>query len=285
MPIVELNSLTEEKPGLLYHMTDAQLRSRQKKEEAAFIAEGPKVVLAAINAGCRPLSLLMRRKFIGGLGEEIIRCCGDIPVYTADDEILSSLTGFRLQRAWVLAAMRRPRETDVKTVLANASRIAVLENITEPSNVGAIFRSACALGMDAVLLSPACCDPLHRRSVRVSMGAVFRLPWARFASGEAFPLLHGAGFMTAALALKESCLQPDDPALQNAEHLAIFLGTEDTGLLPETIASCDYAVKIPMSRGIDSLNVAAAASIAFWEMRDRKRHSKLESDNVSYVPL
>ena len=269
MPIIKIDSLTDKRPGLYYRLTDAQLRSRQNPEEGALIAEGPKVVHAALDAGLTPLSLLIRRKFIGGLGAEIIARCGDIPVYTADDETLSELTGFRLQRAWVLAAMRRPEERAAREAVAGARRVAVLENITEPSNVGAIFRSACALGMDAVLLSPSCCDPYHRRAVRVCMGSVFRLPWARLAPGEAFPLLREAGFTTAALALADPCLSVEDPALREAERLAVFLGTEDTGLSPETIGLCDHVVKIPMSRGIDSLNVAAAASIAFWALRGR----------------
>ena len=269
MPIVEIDSLTDGRPGLFYHLTDAQLRSRQRPEEGVLIAEGPKVVRAALDAGLAPLSLLMRRKFIDGLGAEIIRRCGDIPVYTADDETLSALTGFRLQRAWVLSAMRRPEEKTAREVVAGSRRLAVLENITEPSNVGAIFRSACALGMDAVLLSPSCCDPFHRRAVRVCMGSVFRLPWARLAPGEVFPLLREAGFSTAALALSDPCLSVEDPALRDAARLAVFLGTEDTGLSPETIARCDHVVKIPMSRGIDSLNVAAAAAIAFWALRRR----------------
>ena len=269
MPIVEIDSLTDGRPRLFYHLTDAQLRSRQRPEEGVLIAEGPKVVRAALDAGLAPLSLLMRRKFIDGLGAEIIRRCGDIPVYTADDETLSALTGFRLQRAWVLSAMRRPEEKTAREVVAGSRRLAVLENITEPSNVGAIFRSACALGMDAVLLSPSCCDPFHRRAVRVCMGSVFRLPWARLAPGEVFPLLREAGFSTAALALSDPCLSVEDPALRDAARLAVFLGTEDTGLSPETIARCDHVVKIPMSRGIDSLNVAAAAAIAFWALRRR----------------
>ena len=269
MPVVEIGSLLEERPGMLYHLTDAQLRSRQHKEEAAFIAEGPKVLHAALDAGCKPLSLLMRRKFIAdeGPGAELIRRCGDVPVYTSDDETLAALTGFRLQRAWVLSVMRRPEERTPKAALMGASRVAVLENCTEPSNVGAIFRSACALGWDAVLLSPSCCDPLHRRAVRVSMGSIFRLPWARFAPGEAFPLLRELGFHMAAMALTDEALSPDSPQLKREERLAVFLGTEDTGLSKETIDACNCAVKIPMSRGIDSLNVAAAAAIAFWELR------------------
>lgn len=267
MPVFEIGSLGEAREGLVYRLTDAQLRSRQRKEDAAFIAEGPKVILSALEAGCQPLSLLMRRKMIEGAGAELIRRCKDAPVYTADDETLAAITGFRLQRAWVLCAMRRPEEKSPEAVLSGARRAAVLENITEPSNVGAIFRCACALGWDAVLLSPSCCDPLHRRSVRVSMGALFRLPWARLAPGEVFPLLRRHGFGTCALALSDSALSPQDPALGGAGRLAVFLGTEDTGLSRETVASCDFAVKIPMARGIDSLNVAAAAAIAFWALR------------------
>ena len=267
MPVITLRDLSAPGAGMYYHLSDAQLRSRQEPEKGVFIAEGPKVVQAALKAGCEPLSLLMRRKFIDGLGAEIISRCGDIPVYTAEDEALSALTGFRLQRAWVLCAMRRPKEKTPEEAVRFARRVAVLEGINEPSNVGAIFRSAAALGADAILLSPNCCDPLHRRAVRVCMGAVFLVPWARTGEDEAFPLLQSLGFATVGLALREDCVPLDAPCLAERERLALYLGTEDTGLEDATIRRCDYIAKIPMARGIDSLNVAAAAAIAFWQLR------------------
>ena len=265
MPVIEIKSLAGPGDGLFYHLTDAQLRSRQEPEKGVFIAEGPKVVHAALDAGLTPLSLLMRRKFLDGLGADIIRRCGDIPVYTADDDVLAAITGFRLQRSWVLCALRRPRMRRPEDVLEGARLAAVLEGITEPSNVGAIFRNAAALGVDAILLSPDCCDPLHRRAVRVCMGTVFTVPYARTAPGETLPLLRRFGFTTAGLALRDDCLTLGDPRLQGRERLALFLGTEDTGLTEETIRGCDYTLKIPMSPGVDSLNVAAASAIAFWQ--------------------
>lgn len=267
MRAIELSDLAVPGAGLFYHLTDAQLRSRQEPEKGIFIAEGPKVVHAALDAGCVPLSLLMRRKMVDTLGAEIIRRCGDVPVYTADDALLAELTGFKLQRSWVLCAMRRPPMKTVAEAIAGARRVAVLEGITEPSNVGAIFRSAAALGADAILLSPTCCDALHRRAVRVCMGAVFLVPWARAGADMAFPALKAAGFETAGLALRDDCLTLDDPRLARAKRLAIYLGTEDTGLSENTMAQCDHIVKIPMQKGIDSLNVAAAAALAFWQFR------------------
>ena len=266
---IELTDLNSPGPGLFYHLTDPQLRSRQEPEKGVFIAEGPKVVHAALDAGCVPLSLLMRRKFIETLGAEIIRRCGDVPLYTASDETLSALTGFKLQRSWVLCAMRRPLPGTAEEIIRGARRVAVLEGITEPSNVGAIFRSAAALKADAVLLSPDCCDPMHRRAVRVCMGAVFQVPWARTGEDRAFPLLKSAGFETLGLALRDDCLTLDDPRLPLIPRLAIFLGTEDTGLTESTIRQCGHIVKIPMAPGIDSLNVAAAAAVAFWQLRPR----------------
>ena len=269
MPVIELSSLAQPGSGLYYHLTDAQLRSRQEPEKGVFIAEGPKVVRTALLSGCRPLSLLMRRKFIAGPGAELIRLAGDVPVYTADDDVLAELTGFRLQRSWVLCALRRPKPERPEDVLPASGLVAVLEGITEPSNVGAIFRSAAALGARAILLSPDCCDPLHRRAVRVCMGSVFLVPWARTEPGQTLPLLRRAGFTTVGLALRDDCLTLSDPRLRMPERLAVFLGTEDTGLTAETIAGCDYVAKIPMAEGIDSLNVAAASAVAFWELGRR----------------
>lgn len=270
MPIVEIDRLDGPGPGLFYHLTDAQLRAKQEKEKAAFIAEGPKVVLSALQAGLEPLSLLIRRKMIDGAGKEIIARCGDIPVYTADDEVLASLTGFRLQRAWVLCAMRRPAPRRPEDVLPDAHRVAVLEGINEPSNVGAIFRSAAALGIDALLLTPSCADPWHRRSVRVCMGAVFQTPWAYAEEEKIFSLLKERRFRVLGMALREPCRKIDDPALRRCRRLAVCLGTEDTGLTEAMIRRCDEIVKIPMAAGIDSLNVAAAAAVAFWQLRPVK---------------
>ena len=271
MRLLELKELAAPGPGLFYHLTDAQLRSRQEPEKGIFIAEGPKVVHTALDHGYEPLSLLMRRKFVDQpLGLEIIARCGDVPVYTADDEVLAELTGFKLQRSWVLCAMRRPAPRAVEEVLQNARRVAVLEGITEPSNVGAIFRSAAALMADAILLTPTCCDPLHRRAVRVCMGAVFTVPWARTDEALGFPQLRESGFQTVGLALRDDCLTLDDPRLPEIGRLAIYLGTEDTGLTDAAIRQCDWIAKIPMAEGIDSLNVAAAAAVAFWQLRARK---------------
>lgn len=267
MAIQELTDLTSPGPGLYYHLTDAQLRSRQEPEKGVFIAEGPKVVLSALEAGYQPLSLLMRRKFLSGTGAELIARCGDIPVYTAEDGVLAALTGFRLQRAWVLAAFQRPLPREGKDIVASARRVAVLDGITEPSNVGAIFRSAAALQTDALLLTPSCCDPFHRRAVRVCMGAVFQVPWARMEIDGMMALLHGEGFRVIGLALREGCLRLDDPALAALPRAALCLGTEDTGLSEQVIRRCDALAKIPMAPGIDSLNVAAAAAVAFWQLR------------------
>ncbi len=268
MPIIEIQDISAPEAGLFYHLTDPQLRSRQQPEKGLFIAEGPKVTHSALAAGCVPVSVLMRRKFIDGLGAPIIAQCGDIPVYTADDDVLAALTGFRLQRSWVLCAMRRPAPRPLEKVIRDARRVALLEGITEPSNVGAIFRSAAALGADAVLLSPTCCDPLHRRAVRVCMGTIFQVPWARLENADLTPLKN-AGFQIAGLALRDNCLTMDDPLLPCLSKLVIALGTEDTGLTEETIRQCDHLVKIPMAAGIDSLNVAAAAAVAFWQLRRR----------------
>ena len=268
MKIMELQDIKAPGAGLFYHLTDAQLRSRQRPEEGVFIAEGPKVVHTALDAGCVPLSVLMRRKFTADeQGLTILRRCGDAPVYTADDAVLEELTGFKLQRSWVLCAMRRPPARKAEEIVTGARRVAVLEGITEPSNVGAIFRSAAALGADAVLLTPDCCDPLHRRAVRVCMGSVFMVPWARTGADHGFSLLRDAGFTTVGLALQPDCLCLDDPRLSACERLAIYLGTEDNGLTENTIRQCDHIARIPMAAGIDSLNVAAAAAIAFWQLR------------------
>lgn len=272
--IVELHTLEQPEVDIFTRLTEAQLRNRLEPEKGVFIAESPKVIERALNAGCTPLSLLMERKHIQGQAKALISRCGDIPVYTADRELLETLTGYTLTRG-ILCAMRRPQLPSVEELCAQAHRVAILENIVDPTNVGAIFRSAAALQMDAVLVTPSCCDPLYRRSARVSMGTVFQIPWTRIGdSADQWPQpslerLRGLGFKTAAMALRDDSVSIDDPGLLSEERLAIVLGTEGDGLSAHTIADCDYTVRIPMSHGVDSLNVAAASAVAFWQLRRR----------------
>lgn len=255
-------------------LNENQLLNRAEPDKGIFIAESPRVILRALDAGMQPLSLLAEDKRMDADEEsrEVLARCGHIPVYTAPFQVLTELVGFKLTRG-MLCAMRRPALPSVDAVCAGASRIAVLENVMNPTNVGAIFRSAAALGMDAVLLTPACSDPLYRRAVRVSMGTVFQIPWTYFdetcgwESGEGIRKLSAMGFQTAAMALREDSLEVDSPLLTGAERLAVVLGTEGDGLAPETIARCDYTVRIPMAHGVDSLNVAAASAVAFWALR------------------
>ena len=272
--IIEVRDLSD--PGLevFARLTEAQLRNRLEPEKGVFIAESPKVIRLALEAGCVPVSLLMEREKLGGQGGEIAALCGDAPVYVGSREVLSSLTGYALTRG-VLCAMHRPKERMPEEVCRGARRIAVLEDVTDTTNLGAIFRSAAALGLDGVLLSPGCADPLLRRAVRVSMGTVFLLPWARLGKAEKWPgkaleRLKALGFTAAAMALTPEAAPLDMPRLRETEKLALLLGTEGTGLRRETVAACDEKVIIPMARGVDSLNVAAAAAIAFWELRVRE---------------
>lgn len=269
--IIEVRDLAAPELDVYARLTEAQLRSRRRPEDGLFIAESPQVIASALNAGCVPVSLLMERRHIDGDAADIIARCGDAPVYTAEREVLASLTGYALTRG-VLCAMRRPQLPTVEQVCASARRIAVVEGVVDPTNVGAIFRSAAALNMDAVLIDPTCCDPLHRRAARVSMGTVFQIPWTRIGDTAAdwpeqgMERLHGLGFRTAAMALDERAVPVDDPALKDKDKLAIVLGTEGDGLSKATIAACDYTVMIPMSHGVDSLNVAAASAVAFWQL-------------------
>lgn len=251
-------------------LTEAQLLNRFEPKKGMFIAESPKVISRALDAGCVPVSFLVERNHINEEAREVIERCGDIPVYTADLDVLTQLTGFQLTRG-MLCAMRRPQLPDVQTVLKGAKRIAVLENIMNPTNVGAIFRSAAALGIDAILLTPACSNPLYRRSARVSMGTVFQIPWTYLSQWPQPDLsaLRELGFKTAAMALKDDSVSVCDPELQAQDRLAIILGTEGDGLAESTISDCDYTVKIPMFHGVDSLNVAAASAVAFWELRKK----------------
>lgn len=252
-------------------LTQNQLRNRLEPEKGIFIAESPKVIDRALDAGYKPVSLLMERKQITGPAAGILIRCGDAPVYTADREMLAELTGFELTRG-VLCAFHRPAPRPVEELCKNARRVAVLEGIVDSTNVGAIFRSAAALNMDAVLINPSCCDPLCRRAVRVSMGTVFQVPWGQLGETPAdwpekgMDILHSLGFKTAAMALSDRSVSIDDEQLAKEPKLAIVLGTEGDGLAAGTIASCDYTVKIPMSHGVDSLNVAAASAVAFWQL-------------------
>ena len=271
---IEINDIGSGELDIFARLTDAQLRSKRDESKAMFIAESPKVIACALDAGYEPAALLMERRHITGDAADIVARCGDIPLYTGEEEVLASLTGYRLTRG-VLCAMRRPALSAPEEICAGADRIAVLEDIVDPTNVGAIFRSAAALGMDAVLVTPRCCDPLHRRAVRVSMGGVFKIPWTYIGNGAqdwpeaGMARLRSMGFATAALALDGSAVTIDDEKLAGEMRLALILGTEGDGLSPDTVARCDYTVKIPMSRGVDSLNVAAAGAVAFWELRKK----------------
>ena len=272
--IVEITDWAAPELDAYARLTGAQLRCRLEPERGILIAESPKVIATALDAGCVPLSLLMEREKIDGAARDIVARCGDIPIYTADRDLLARLTGYTLTRG-VLCALRRPRLPTVEDVCRNARRIAVLEGVVDATNIGAIFRSAAALGMDAVLLTPTCCDPFQRRAVRVSMGAVFQVPWTFLGDSAAdwphpgLERLESLGFATAAMALSDRAVSIDDPRLLSEEKLAVVLGTEGDGLAGETIARCDYTVTIPMAHGVDSLNVAAAGAVAFWQLRAR----------------
>ena len=269
--IVEITDFHAPELDPYARLTQNQLRCRLEPEKGIFIAESPKVISRALDAGYEPVSLLMERRQITGPAAEILTRCGDAPVYTADRELLAGLTGFELTRG-VLCAFRRPAPRSAEELCKEARRVAVLEGIVDSTNVGAIFRSAAALNMDAVLINPSCCDPLCRRAVRVSMGTVFQVPWAQLGEtsadwpGQGLARLRAMGFKTAAMALSDRSVPIDDEALAAEPKLAIVLGTEGDGLAHATIAACDYTVKIPMSHGVDSLNVAAASAVAFWQL-------------------
>ena len=272
MPIVRVNTLSE--PGLEVYgsLTERQLKVYSGVGELGlFIAESPKVIHVALDAGYEPVSLLCEEKHVEGDAKSVIaRCPDDMPVYVGERQSLASLTGYTLTRG-VLCAMRRKVVSSVGDVCCNASRVVVINGVVDTTNIGAIFRSAAALGMDAVILTPACSDPLYRRAIRVSMGTVFQIPWTYVDKHTVWPedgmkLLRELGFKTAAFALKDDSVGIDDPQLMGEEKLAILLGTEGDGLATETIADCDYTVRIPMSHGVDSLNVAAASAVAFWQL-------------------
>lgn len=272
--IIEITDFSAPALDVFARLTEAQLRIRTEAEKGLFVAESTKVIGRALDAGYEPVSLLTERKHIDGQAKDLIDRLGDLPVYTADSHLLENLTGYGLHRG-VLCAMKRPSLPPVEQVCAKARRVAVLEGIVDPTNVGAIFRSAAALGMDAVLLTPTCCDPLYRRAARVSMGTVFQVPWTRIGEhhtdwpDNGLAQLKQLGFKTAAMALSDQSVSIEEPALRSIEKLAVILGTEGDGLSHTTIAGCDYTVKIPMAHGVDSLNVAAASSVAFWELRAR----------------
>lgn len=260
--VIEITSLEQPEVQVFSKLTEAQLRNRLNAEQGMFIAESPKVIRVALSAGYEPTAMLCERKHISGDAADIVARCQDIPVYTGERELLSQLTGYTLTRG-VLCAMRRPQPKTVAEVCRDARRIVVIDGVVDTTNIGAIFRSAAALGIDAVLLTPTSCDPLNRRAVRVSMGSVFLVPWTWL---DTYSTLHDLGFKTAAMALTDDSISLDDPRLKAEERLAIIMGTEGDGLPQQTIAEADYVVRIPMKHQVDSLNVAAAAAVAFWEL-------------------
>jgi tRNA G18 (ribose-2'-O)-methylase SpoU len=272
--VIELTDLCAPELDVYARLTEAQLRSRLEPEKGVFIAESPKVIGTALDAGLEPVSLLMEPRHLEGQGRALMARCPEVPVYTGAPELLEKLTGYRLSRG-ILCAMRRPAPADAAEICENARRIAVLEGVVDATNIGAIFRSAAALGMDAVLLSPTCCDPLNRRAVRVSMGTVFQIPWAYIGEvhtdwpDAGMERLRRLGFKTAAMALSDNSVSIEDPALAATERLAVIMGTEGDGLSARTISGCDYVVRIPMFHNVDSLNVAAASAVAFWQLRRR----------------
>lgn len=264
--IIEISSFSAPELDVYARLTENQLVNRADPANAMFIAESPVVIERALDAGCIPVSFLMETKHAEGKGKTLIERCGDVPVYTAGLDVLTELTGFHLTRG-ILCAMRRPALPDYRDICTGASRLAILENVMNPTNIGAIFRSAAALGIDAVLLTAAGSDPLYRRAIRVSMGTVFQVPWTYLPEDQDWPeLLHDMGFRTAAMALCQDSVRLSDPKLNAEKKLAIVLGTEGDGLAKNTIAHCDYTVCIPMAHGVDSLNVAAASAVAFYQL-------------------
>ena len=267
--IIKITDFNDPALDVYVRLTGAQLRNKLEPEKGIFIAESPTVIDVAMSSGCVPVSVLTDERLLGGAVDKIIEKCGDIPVYTAERDLLTKMTGFELTRG-ALCAMRRPTLPSVEELLKDARRVAVLEAVADSTNIGALFRSAAALGIDAVLITPTCCDPLCRRAVRVSMGTVFQVPWTRIGEEPSdwpeigIKRLQGLGFKTVAMALTDKSVSIDDPTLASEERLAIILGTEGDGLSNKTIADCDYTVRIPMKHNVDSLNVAAAGAVAFW---------------------
>lgn len=267
MAVIEVTSLCQDGVEVFGTLTEAELRNRLEPEKGIFIAESPKVIMVALEAGYKPISLLCERKHLSGDAAPILERCGDIPVYTGERELLAQITGYTLTRG-VLCAMHRPLLPSVDEVCARAKRVVVIDGVVDTTNIGAIFRSAAALGIDGVLLTPTSCDPLNRRAVRVSMGSVFLVPWTWLE--EPVGSLKKLGFKTVAMALTQHSVPIDDPTLITEQRLAIVMGTEGDGLSQDVIVSADYVARIPMSHGVDSLNVAAASAVAFWELRKRQ---------------
>lgn len=272
--IIEINDITAPELDVYARTSEVQLLRYYEPEPGLFIAESPKVIERALNAGYEPLSFLVEHKDLEAEAKQILERYPEIPVYTAEYDVLVGMTGYALARG-MLCAMKRRRLPSVEGICQNTSRIAILENVVNPTNIGAIFRSAAALHMDAILLTSGCSDPLYRRAARVSMGTIFQIPWTYFDKKSSWPeegmkSIQNLGFKTVAMALRDDSFSIDDPKLLAEEKLAIVLGTEGDGLASQTIADCDYTVKIPMSHGVDSLNVAAASAVAFWEL-GRKR--------------
>lgn len=265
--IIEITDFNATELDVYARLTENQLLNREFPEKAMFIAESPKVIERALDAGYEAVSCLMEKKHIEGEGKKVLERIGSVPVYTAEFDVLTQLTGFKLTRG-MLCAMRRKPLLSVKEICENKNRIVILDRVMNPTNVGAIFRSAAALGMDAVLLTPGCSDPLYRRSARVSMGTVFQIDWT-FMENESLEEIKKLGYKTVAMALKEDTLSIDDPRLLNEEKLAVIMGTEGDGLSDETIFDCDYTVKIPMYHEVDSLNIAAASAVAFYQLANR----------------
>ncbi len=267
--VIKISDFSAPELDIYARYTEGQLLNRHEPEKGIFIAESPKVIERALDAGYEPISFLMEKKHVEGQGKTLIQRCREIPVYTAEFDVLTQLTGFQLTRG-MLCAMRRSALPTVEQICAGARRVVVMEDVMNPTNVGAIFRSAAALNMDGILLTSSCSNPLYRRSVRVSMGTVFQIPWTLMGKGEwpdpGIGLLKEMGFKTVSMALCDDSVPINDPRLAAEEKLAVILGTEGDGLGRSTIAACDYTVKIPMAHGVDSLNVAAASAVAFWEL-------------------
>lgn len=263
--IIPITDFSAPELDIYARLTEVQLLRHYEPEMGLFIAESPKVIERALDKGYAPVSMLVEEKHIAGQARQVIARCGDVPVYTAELRILTRLTGFQLTRG-ILCAMRRRALPDVEEICTGARRVAVLERVMNPTNAGAIFRSAAALGMDAVLLTPSCTDPLYRRAIRVSMGTVFQIPWTFLAQERPVPVLSKLGFKTAAMALSPHSISIDDTRLMTEDKLAVILGSEGDGLSADTIKDSDYTVRIPMSNGVDSLNVAAASAVAFWQL-------------------
>lgn len=278
--IIEITDFAAPELDVYARLREVQLLNRQDPEQGIFIAESPRVIERALDAGCVPLSFLVEKKHLEQEARTLMERCPESPFYTAEFDVLTQITGYKLTRG-MLCAMRRPKPLSIEEVCAGTHRIAILENVVNPTNVGAIFRSAAALNMDAVLLTPDCSDPLYRRSIRVSMGTVFQIPWTYFPEDASWPeegmkLLKERGFKTVSMALRNDSVEINDPVLHAEERLAVILGTEGEGLASTTIADSDYTVKIPMSHGVDSLNVAAASAVAFWELGGKgiRSHSR-----------